>query len=841
MTEAQPTDKRFDFLTGEEVEGELLAQRLHRSQVSPEDALRYALDLGAYLAKTHALSRLHCHVSPQSILIDAVGRTVLVQPLEHDNAGHEYRSPEQVSGKQADACSDIYSFGAVLYRLAAGVPPFQGEGAALNSAILHTQPAPLASQHPIHQAMQPVIADCLQKDPTKRRQRIQNAVTELKLMARTHVRPEAASKLRELTQFRPTPNSHDDAGDVPANGSDPAATQAVFSGSADAEYVPFAQTIRAVSARRLGPGIWIVVIALAVCAAGIAAMVMYSNRSTGPVYRFTIDSAEAKSPGMPAVSPDGRTLAFTADGAGGKRTLWVQALDGTHPKPVEDTEGASEPFWSPDGAYVGFFANGVLKKIRIQNGSPSGAPVDICPVDNFPGGGTWSKDGVIVFASKLTSGLSKVSVARRNAEPLTNLDEAKHERAHLWPQFLPDGRHFIFFVAADEGDENTGVYIGSLDSSTYKKLLTAETNAVYGGGSGSSGHLLYIRDGNLVGRPFQPSKLQLSGDALTLADNVAPVESLSLAQVSASTNGTLVYEGAGQSTRQLVWLDRSGKAIGTVGNPGDWGPPRLSPDAKRIAAGRRDEKAGAAVIWILDTANGASYQLTHLRGGSAQPVWSPDGSRIAFSNDELGSYDLYIQSTRPESKAELVYRTANRKFFDDWTRDDRGLVFDEIIPGMNRGLWLLNAHDHRASIVLDTIHSEGYAAVSPDGRWLAYQSDETGINQIVVQPYDNGSSGSKRIWAITRDGGGLPKWRRDSLELFYITQPGEICSVAVHPHGSDFAYDPPKELFQTRPTPHSWNLYDVAPNGDRFLVNSPMDWSGSSKIAGIINWQKALQ
>ena len=829
--------KRLDFLSGEAIDGELLAVKLNREMCSPDEALRFALDVGTALARVHAQGLIHGKLSPSTVAIQN-GRAVLLRPVSGEESA-AYRSPEQLRGAVADERSDIFAYGALMYEMAAGERPFPGFGAAANSAILSQEVPPLKSRLAIYEAMDRVIAGCMAKDPSRRRQRVQNAVSELKLNARTLARVETLLERRALPApaiavsggavESPAPRiSH--FRDVP---SAPAKRPQIKVYSARANY--------AAPRKWLGLRVWIVLTAaLLLCAVSVAAMILLPGRNSAPVYRFSVDQENAKYPGMPAVSPDGRSLSWSAMGPEGKRMLWLQALDGAHAKPVANTEGATGPFWSPDSSYLAYFANGFLSKVKVQDGAAVGAPVNICKTDSFTGGGSWNKNGTIIFAPSLTGGLEKVPASGGTPQTLTRIKTERTERSHLWPQFLPDGKHFVFFVST-EGSETSGVYAGAIDSPAYSQLFSSETNAVYST-AGSAGYLLFIRNGSLMGQPFNPSKLATTGDQITLASNIEAVGSLSLAQISASDNGILVYQSAGRSTRQLTWYDRAGKPEGSLGDPGDWGPPRLSPDGKHVAAGRRDDKSGVPILWVISVADGSSYQLTHLKHGSAQPIWSPDSSRIAFSNEDSGVFDLYVQSANPDGKAELLYHSPNRKVLDDWTRDGRFLIFDEYVPGMNRGLFGWRNTERRSSTILDTIHSEGFGAVSPDGKWLAYQSDESGSNEVVVQAFDGGSGGVKKVYTVSgSEGGGLPHWRRDGKELFYITQPGNIFGVATHPTEATFAFDSPKELVHTRPTPKSWNLYDVSPDGERFLVNTPMDWPSGSKIVVITSWLKELQ
>jgi Tol biopolymer transport system component len=841
----ETTSDRHDFFTDAPLSGDLLADKLRQDLLPPPDALRYAIDIGNALSRAHAAGLVHGAVSPYLIVITASGAALAKPKSPSPEMAAAYRSPEQVLGQTPDWRSDIFSFGALLYEMVNGDPAFTGEGAQLDSAIVECAPPPLLPRSPIHTAMAGVIGGCLARDPARRRQRIQNAVIELKLAG--HSLPRIA-EARQRSAGAPVsgPAASTDAGLAPDSspplaptvGEQPVAQRPVLR-------PPYSRAAYQAPKSGVRTRFWVLAgIVVLACAATLAAVVFLPERNSAPVYRFSVEPVEAKYPGMPAISPDGRYLTWSASGPNGKRMLWVQGLDAIHARPVADTEGAGAPFWSPDSHYIGFFANQSLKKLHIVDGNPNGAPQIVCPVESLAGGGAWNQDGTILFAPGLSGGLSKVAAGGGKPVPVTTLDAVKFERSHLWPQFLPDGKHFVFFVLTDMG-ETTGVYTGAIDSAASTRLFSSETNAVYAAAprtiTSKSGYLLFIRNNDLMGQPFNPTKLQITDEAIPLATGVGPVESFSLAQISVSDTGVLVYQSAGKPTRQLVWMDRTGKTLGTAGEPANWGPPRISPDGQHVAVGKPDSATEKAVVWLLD-AQGRASQFTELPGsGSVSPVWSPDGSKIAFGNDQLGAFDLYVQAVSSQGKAELVYRTPSAKHPDDWTHDGKFILFSEIKPGMSSGVWALNLPERKAGAIVDTIHYEGYATLSPDGKWLAYQSDESGTDAVYVQPFDNGSPGTKKLSTISTGGGGLPRWRRDGGELYYMTQPGRVYAVAVHPAGGDFAFDPPRELFHTRPSPKSWNLYDVSADGQRFLLNVPMEWPSGSPITVTTSWTKALQ
>jgi Tol biopolymer transport system component len=578
-------------------------------------------------------------------------------------------------------------------------------------------------------------------------------------------------------------------------------------------------------------------------AATLGAAVLLLRRPPAPaVLKFAVMQPENTSyPGMPSVSPDGRSLTFSAIGPEGKRMLWLRPLDALHATVIEGSEGASAPFWSPDSQAVAFFAGGHLKKVKISGGRPE----NICEAEPAPGGGAWNQDGTILFSPSLSDGFYRVSANGGKPHQVLKLDDSKGERADLWPQFLPGAKHFVFYQQTDLA-ETSGVYVGSVDPPEYHRLFTSQTNAVYAAASPDSpktGYLLYINERDLMAQPFNAGRLETSGDAFTLANEIGAVRSLSLAPISVSATGVLVYQGVGKPTRQMVWMDRSGKQIAIAGEPGTWGPPRISPDGNRAVIAKAPKDGTAAHLWMLDV-SGAAEQISNSTMHEGAPVWSPDGSRIVYFAMQDGVYDLFVRSPLPGSRADLLLKSGVSKYPTDWSHDGKYVLFnigDQNAP-THTDIWGVSVGDGRVSAILDTVKAEGFGAVSPDGKWLAYQSDVSGRNEVYVQSFDGLSNGTKRLWQVSKGGGGLPRWRSDSNELFYLTGDGRLKSVAIHigPEGG-IESGQPQTLFQTRPTPGSWNLYDVSPDGQRFLVNMPLEWTSAVPITVVTNWTEKLK
>ena len=825
--------------TGDEpLGGDLLAEKLAQGPPPPEDALRYAIDIGAALNRAHSRGLVHGGLSPFSVLITSSGARVL-QPLqEYDDRAAPYRSPEQVRGEPPDWRSDVFAYGALLYEMASGRRAFPGEGAELNEAILEQPAAGLMAKSPIHAAMEGVIAGCLEKDPARRRQRIQNAVIELKLAGRSLQRmPEVRNHPPRRPERIGTAAPAAPARERIAQPAAPAPAGVPKPPRRPAYLLPELPVPKDALRRRFW-AIGAVIVSATVLA--IAAILYWHQRPAAPVLRFAVSPPEHTSyPGTPSVSPDGRFLTFSALGPEGKRMLWLRPLDALHASVIPGTEGGFAPFWSPDSNYIAFFANKALKKVRTSGGTPE----VVCGAESMPGGGAWNRNGVILFSPSLADGLYRVADNGGKPQLVFKLDSSKFERSYLWPQFLPDDKHFVFFVQTDMVN-TTGVYAGSIDPPEYHRLFSSETNAVYSGAgagdSSNSGYLLFIRDRHLMEQSFNISSLALGKDPFTLADDIGAVRSMALAPISVSGNGILVYQSVGKPTRQMVWLDRGGKQVGQVAEPGDYGPPRISPDGSHAAVAKLGPDGANADLWILDSAGDAT-QFTSTPKHEGSPVWSPDGSRIVYFANPEGVYDIYAKPVRGEGRAELFYKSGLPKYPTDWSRDGRYIFFGVISPGTKSDVWAITVADRKAAPILDTIYSEGFAALSPDGKWLAFQSDQSGRNEVYVQPFEGVSSGTKKRWLISAGGGGLPRWRGDGSEIFYMTSGGRMMAVVVHPTGGDFQFEPARMLFQTRPIPETWNLYDVSSDGQRFLLNLPLEWSSAAPITVVTNWTEKLK
>jgi Tol biopolymer transport system component len=532
--------------------------------------------------------------------------------------------------------------------------------------------------------------------------------------------------------------------------------------------------------------------------------------------------------GPVAVSPDGQQLAFVASEPGGKRQLWIRPLESLLARSLPETDGAAYPFWSPDSHSVGFFADGKLKKIEVGGGSP----LSICDAPDARGG-SWNRDDVILFEPQFREPIHRVSATGGKPVPVTSFDASRRETTHRWPFFLPDGRRFLFFSGSHSTSAQSdldAIFVGSLDGGKPRLLVQARSNAVY-----AAGHLLFVRHKTLLAQRFDPKSLTLSGDAVPIAENVQDDPGFFNAVFSVSQQGTLAYQEAGGTIglSEVAWIDRSGKKIGVLGDPADYYDPRISPDGRRVAVVIGDP----GDIWIYDVSRPARTRLTFAPGSDNAPTWSPDGRRVAFSSQRSGSGDLYARAASGTGADELLSSSKVVKVANSWSPDGRYLVYTAVpeAPGSKANLWLLSVADRKASPLVRTESDEVAGAFSSDGRWLAYASNESGRFEIYVKTFPELGGN----WQVSTAGGIEPRWRRDGKELFYLSSDGKVMAVEVQSDGA-FEIGTPQALFATPLKNASGWRYDVTPDGQRFLVNRPVD-EESSPITLVQNWTALLK
>ncbi|MBI3264842.1 MAG: serine/threonine-protein kinase [Acidobacteria bacterium] len=572
-------------------------------------------------------------------------------------------------------------------------------------------------------------------------------------------------------------------------------------------------------------------IAAAVFGLVAAAFAIWSFRPAAPAPELRVDIATPPTPDplSLAIAPDGGKVAFVATGGGPSR-LWVRSIDSTASQPLAGTDGALYPFWSPDGRAVGFFAEGKLKRIDL-----SGGPPQVLAAANGPRGGAWSRDGVILFAPNATGGLFRVAATGGEPTQVTRVD-APRQISHRFPHFLPDGRRFLFF--AQGGSEGQGVHAASLDQPGMQRLVDADAAAMFA----PSGFLVFVRQGTLFAQRFDPKGLTLSGEPHRVAPQVAVDATVNCAALAVSATGPIIYRaGAASGPRQLVWFDRAGNAVGSAGSPDPETAtnPELSPDGARVALNRAVR--GNVDIWVVEAARGGLTRLTFDRGVDQFPVWSRDGRWIVFNSNRNGAYDLFRKPAGGGGSEELLVSTPINKVPLDWSPDGRHLLYRVSDPKTGQDVWALPLDgDRKAVPIVQQSADERDAQFSPDGNWIAYQSNETGQAEIYVQPFPG--SGGK--WQITTTGGAQPRWHPNGRELFYIGLDGTLTTVPVRIDSKVRTVEPgsPAALFAPRmvggPLPGPFRQqYAVSRDGQRFLINTLTEEVSSTPITLLLNWK----
>ena len=534
-----------------------------------------------------------------------------------------------------------------------------------------------------------------------------------------------------------------------------------------------------------------------------------------------------------ALSPDGRSMVFVANSSGADPVIWMRNIDQVTARPLPGTEHAQSPFWSPDGRWLGFFAEGKLKKIPV-----AGGPVQVLTdvADAF--GGSWGADGSIIFG-KLSSAIFRVSSGGGIVTTVTKMDTVM--KAHRWPQFLPDGRHFLFHVQGGD-PEHHGIYIGALEGGAQRFLLRTESSAVYAW----PGYLLYVEGDTLLGHAFDAAHLELRGEPFTVAEHVGRSTGFNIG-VSASGTGVLAYAAAMLQPGRLTWFDRAGNSLNSVGVEGDYSDFRLSPNGQTLAASLVDPKAWNPDIWLIDLMRGGPSRFTIGTDLSAAPVWSPDGARIVFRTNRNGQTELYVKSAGGGGNEEVVltFETQHAAGIDtpnivcsDWSPDGSYVIAS--VPQQTTGddLWLVPfSGDRKPFKFLGPPSDQIHANFSPDGRFVAYTSNESGRFQVYVQTFPL----SDRKWQVSTDGGYEPRWRGDGREIYYLSEDRKLMAVAV---GAGPSFAVPKTLFQTR-VPEGVTSrrthYVPSRDGQRFLVNTQSSDASPNPITVVLNWQADLK
>ncbi|MDQ6799277.1 MAG: protein kinase [Acidobacteriota bacterium] len=785
-----------NYLVMELLEGESLAERLARGALPLDQVIRYGIEIAEALEKAHKAGVVHRDLKPGNIMITKSGAKLLdfglakeaaaifagdgstqMRPLTADGVivgTLNYMAPEQLEGRTVDARSDIFALGAVLYEMAAGKRAFEGSSkASLIASILTAGPPSITAIQPMTPALlDRVVRTCLQKDPDHRWQSAQDVATALRWIAES-APPASPRRTRIL----------------------PWAIAALLA------------VVCAVMVLRPRPRAAEVRLSRFVIDPPPNAGFNFSGRDAGPV----------------VVSPDGSRIAFVATTSDGAKQLWVRNIDSVAAQALAGTVGASYPFWSADGENLGFFADGKLKRVSATGG----AVTALCDAPSGRGG-AWNREGTILFSPSQYDALYRVPASGGQPAPVTLLDKAL---SHRWPAFFPDGRHFLYlqFSSAMARGGSQEIYLASLDQPRGTVLMRANSQAIYV----DPGYLLYIRDSNLMATPFDAQRLGVSGEPFPVADHAQMYKNTANGVFSASNSGVLAYqEGGSPPISHLTWYDRHGKALGTVGPPDDYEDPRLSPDGRHVAVTRRDPDTGISNIWLYDTVSNAPTRFSYFPTFDHIPSWSTDGKRIVFDSNRNGVADIYVKAFGGEE--ELLYRSPAVNQPTDWSPDGSQIVFQTFNPTTKWDLWTLSLPDRRVAPLLREPANEKEGQISPDGKWIAYTSDEAGRPDVYVTRFPSMTG----RWQISSTGGGgsQPRWRRDGKEIFFLSADRKMMSAEVRADGADFSSSVPQALFQTRARYTGERCYDVSADGQRFAINTMVLDQTGSPIVVVLNW-----
>jgi eukaryotic-like serine/threonine-protein kinase len=720
-----------------------------------------------------------------------------------------YMSPEQAKGKAVDRRADIWAFGCVLFEMLSGNQAFEGETVSdVLAGVIRAEPDWTALPTATPPEIVRLIRRCLEKDPRRRLQ----AIGESRIAIE-----ETLSSAGAAPPLSPPDRVGEGKREAPGGDRSPL--------------------------RRALP--WAVA-ALAVLAAVIMA-VGYLRRAPQPLHairsqisapeKLTFAFAGPPPDGGPVLSPDGTRMVFPAHDAQGREALWVRPMDSLTAQRLEGTEQGAFPFWSPDGSAIGFFAAGKLKKINA-----TGGPAETLCVALNGRGGSWGRGDVIVFAPEISAGLSRVSAAGGAPTALTQVQQTAGTFTHRWPEFLPDGQHFLYWAGDPFATDasTVGIYIGSLDQTPPKLLLHADSNALYA----PPGYLMFLRDRTLMAQAFDARRLKLDGDAFPIAESVASPQNFRLGLFSVSQTGLLVYQaGVGLQT-QFAWFDDTGKQLGTAGEAGIHNTPLLSPDGRRLAYMAQGPESRNSDIWLLDVGRGVNTRFTFDPRASAFPVWSPDGSRVvygSYGSQSKGHLDLYVRNSTGAGAEQALYESGDNKVPSDWSRDGRYIAF-ELFDSKGKtkwDIWILPLFgDRKPFPYLQTEFDEADAVFSPDGDWLAYESDESGIYEIYLAPFHGGGK-----FQVSQGGGAQPAWKRDGTALFYLAG-DKLMEVGVRRKGSEVELGAPHALFEITGLQGGGALgraYTVTPDAKRVLVTVLPRAFAQEPLTLIANWTAGLK
>jgi eukaryotic-like serine/threonine-protein kinase len=828
-------DHGIEYLVMEYLEGESLASRLERGALPFDQALECAIEIAAALAAAHHQGIVHRDLKPGNVMLTKSGAKLLDFGLAKTTASlgptgrlsmlpttppidakagpltaqgtilgtFQYMAPEQLEGNEADQRTDIFAFGAIVYEMLTGKKAFDGKSqASVIASIMHAEPPAIVSAQPLTPpSLERAIRTCLAKNPDDRWQSARDLLRELKWIA-------SASATETETILR---------------------------------------TRRSRGGARLA---WTIAALL-----GAAVVALAISMLRGPQDRATTDLSAVQFNVFPpgdtrlggpagggsgsaaqlAISPDGKTLAFIAMRQN-DFSVWVRPLGSLSARSMPGTEGATFPFWSFDSRFVAFFAGGKLKKVPAAGGPP----VTIC---DAPDGrsGSWNSENVIVFGALRTTGIMRVGASGGVPVAVTEHDRSYGEVNHRFPFFLPDGRHFLYSAVTGAYGAAAGitrVKLGDLGSHDTRTLIETESSAIY-----SDGHLLFLREGTLMAQPIDLKSLKLQSEPFAIAEQISS-EGSRYGSFSASSSGTLVYANGASTGSQLTWFDRAGKEVGVVGELGVLGSVALSPDEHHALVTRTT--ANLRDLWTYDLETGISRKLTFGPLDSFNGIWSPDGRSIAYQSASNPNPGMWVMSANGGAKEPVVTSEGPYALPNDWSRDGRFIAFlrglsSSLAVSPGQDVWAVPTFGDRKPFPLtQTPFTEDAPAFSPDGRWIAYSSNEAGqgLPQVLVQRFPTTDEKSQ----VSRTSGGQPVWSHDGKEIFFLTSDSTLM-VASYTTTPTFQASSPRPLFQSRAINGAAGraTYAVTRDGQRFLVASRPLQSPTAPFTVVTNWLATVQ
>ncbi|MDZ4722466.1 MAG: protein kinase [candidate division Zixibacteria bacterium] len=798
----------IDYLVMEYIEGLTLSAKLQSGPMALPELLQIASQIADALDKAHRQGLVHRDLKPANIMLTKSGAKLLdfglaklqqegvitgtsgitrTTPLTGEGAivgTLQYMAPEQLETKETDARSDIFAFGAVVYEMATGKRAFSGKSqASLIAAIMDREPEPISIAAPLlPPGLDRLVRKCLQKDPDNRWQSARDMADELRWIAQSGSQAGVSAQVAGRRKFR----------------------------------------------FRLA---WLVASVASIAAIALGVMHFTQVEPERIVRRFSIEtSGSGVNMTWPQISPDGKMLAFTKSDSTGSQ-IWIRPMNSLEAYPLAGTADALRPFWSPDSKYLAYFTGSQLKKIPASGGMAQ----LICESNGADG--CWGKSGVILFDANVGDSIYQVPASGGTATLATEFSKNRSELIHAWPFFLPDGKHFLYIAQVDTNillGSNFMLCVGSLDRTLNKDLMKVSTRIEYS----PAGYILHAQDGNIIAQPFDADKLELSGEPFPIAENVQTLNHM--AHFSVSDNGTLVYKPVGSTDKNLlVWFDRTGQAIDTVGRPGPYTDISVSPDGKKVAYGLINAETQKRSIWVYDLLRDVPTRLTFGDVDDIWPIWSPDGTHIAYASNVNGKYEIFAKLANGLGEPKKLLTTKGNIGPSDWSADGKTIVAS--FNSSDWDIWLVSADGSgKYEELTSTPSNENKSKLSPNGRYIAYQSNESSNNDVYVR--ELGGSGGK--WQISSGGGWVPMWRSDGEELFYRTPGQDVMAVAVDIKSQSFEPGLPKKLFRQDlgGIPDIMLQYRsaISPDGQKFLMNVSSTHSATQSIMVILDWDAEI-